>query len=571
MLVLILSTVAVFGTSTSLGAVQATGPTVSSFAVSPASLTAAGGSVDLSADVTNATSCALSANKPVDGLPATGSCSNGTVNDPWVSVSPNSGKTAETYTFYLAVTGTKTVKASVRLTVAPTGGGSADPLDWPAYLFGATHSSDNAATTAITTTDTSSLGSIWNFTPPGNLGNVIYSTPTVYNRGVYIGSQNGSFYDLNETNGAVVWSHYTKQQPETTCTGTDTGGQGFTSSATVAPDPSTEQPTVYVAAPDGYLYAWNASNGHRDWRSVVGIPSKKVNNYFNWSSPVVIDGMIYVGVASSCDNPLVQGGEKVYDQATGDLLATFDTTPPDDVGGSIWSSAMVDSDGVFVTTGNGNFDGGAPGYSESIVRLDPTTLQPEDSWTIPASQAPFDSDFGGSPTSWTADVNGVPTQMVGASNKNGIFYAWNESDLAAGPVWEDQIGNYLGTNGTEQLTAAVWDQSTTQLFLSGNDAEIDRTHYDGSVQDVDPATGDPVWQTGLPGAVMGTPTLDGAGVLAVGTMSGSVYLLDASNGTILNSVSTDDAPVFAQPVFADNDLFIGTVGGGLAVYQVPSA
>ena len=128
---------------------------------------------------------------------------------------------------------------------------------------------------------------------------------------------------------------------------------------------------MYVAAPNGFLYAWNASNGHRVWRSVVAIPSRKQNDYFNWSSPTVANGKIYVGVSSNCDHPLVQGGEKVYDEASGQLLATFDTTPPNDVGGSIWSSALVASDGsVYVTTGNQDPQGGPPGYSQSIVRLD---------------------------------------------------------------------------------------------------------------------------------------------------------------------------------------------------------
>jgi outer membrane protein assembly factor BamB len=564
------SALVVFGMP-SPAAAKPAGTTVSSFAVSPSSLGSQGGEVDLTAHVTDATSCAFSADKPVNGLPVTTSCSNGTVDDPWIVVPTNSGKASITYRFHLAVTGTKTVGASVDLTVAPTGGGPADPLNWSAYLFGATHSSENAAATAITTANASSLGSLWNFTPPGNLGDVIFSTPTVYNGGVYIGSQNGTFYDLNETNGAVVWSHYTTQQPQTTCTGTDTGGQGFASSATVAPDPNSGQTTVYVAAPDGYLYAWNASTGARDWRSVVGIPSKKVNDYFNWSSPTVANGMVYVGVASSCDNPLVQGGEKVYDQATGALLATFDTTPPNDIGGSIWSSALVSGGSVYVTTGNPNFTGGAPGYSYSIVRLDPQTLQPEDYWTIPADEQPFDSDFGGSPTSWTADISGVPTQLVGASNKNGDYYALNASDLAAGPVWQYQIGNYLG--GGETLAAAVWDQTNNELFLSANYTGINGTDYNGSVRSVNPGTGAPIWQAGLPGEVMGTPTLDGAGVLAVPTMNysnsaiGAVYLLNELNGQILGTISTNDDPVFGQPVFADNDLFVGTVGGGLTVYQ----
>ena len=154
------------------------------------------------------------------------------------------------------------------------------------------------------------------------------------------------------------------------------------------PAPQREKATVYVAAPDGFLYAWNARNGRLLWRSVVAIPSEKENDYFNWSSPTVASGKIYVGVSSSCDSPLVQGGEKVYSQATAQLLATFATVPSYDVGGSIWSSAVLDAAGsVYVTTGNPSHQGGPAAYSESIVRLDPNTLEPKDHWSVPREPA----------------------------------------------------------------------------------------------------------------------------------------------------------------------------------------
>jgi outer membrane protein assembly factor BamB len=449
---------------------------------------------------------------------------------------------------------------------------------WPSYLYGVGHSSFNNNDRAITTANASSLSLAWHFTPPGNEGGVIYSSPTVYDGQIYVGSQNGDFYDLNETTGAVVWQHDIGQQTGTTCSEPENGAQGFASTATV--DASTGTAVVYVAAPDGYLYAWNASTGVFLWRSVVAIPSTRVNDYFNWSSPTVYDGKIYVGVASACDDPLVQGGENVYNETTGQLLATFKTTPPNDVGGSIWSSAMMSAAGnVYVTTGNGNSSGGVAGYSESVIELNPNTLAVEGHWTVPASQQIFDSDFGGSATYWTADLNGVQTPMVGASNKNGNYFALQANDLAAGPVWTDPIGSAPKVSiGTEQLTAVIWDQSSNVLFLSGNNTTIHGTSYNGSVQAVNPATGAPIWQTGLPGAVMGTPSMDAAGVLAVGTLDSAslgintgapdaVYLLNGLNGKIVTTVSTDDTGVFAQPVMDDNYLFIDTAGDGIFAYQ----
>ncbi len=85
-------------------------PTVSSFTASPPTLYNNGGTVTLSAVVTNATSCTLSSKKPVPGMPATVACSGGTVTYS-VTLPPNAGKKPVKYKFHLAVAGAKTVKA----------------------------------------------------------------------------------------------------------------------------------------------------------------------------------------------------------------------------------------------------------------------------------------------------------------------------------------------------------------------------------------------------------------------------------------------------------------------------
>ena len=89
--------------------------------------------------------------------------------------------------------------------------------------------------------------------------------------------------------------------------------------------------------------------------------------------------------------------------------------------------------------------------------------------------------------------------------------------------------------------------------------------FAGSIRRLDPATGKVLWATGLPNGVLGAPTLDGAGVLAVGTYGSgttpnAVYLINASTGKILSTVisgSTD----FAQSVFANGMLFTANGNG----------
>jgi outer membrane protein assembly factor BamB len=426
-------------------------------------------------------------------------------------------------------------------------------VNWPQYLYSPAHSSANLAATAITPANAASLTRAWQFVP-GQSG--FLSSPVVYNGVIYIGARNGWFYALDETTGTVIWKRFIGIVPALTC-----GKQGFTATATVAPDPATGNPTIYVYGATGYLYAMNTADGTDVWPpAAVAIPSTTVNDYYAWSSPLVTGGNIYVGISSQCDDPLVRGGLSEFSQASGALENTFFTTPEASVGGSIWSSAATDGQSIYVTTGNGDLD--SLGYS--IIKLSPS-LAEQDIWTVPSNQLVSDSDFGGSPGIWTASPGGVPTTLVGATNKNGIFYALNASDLSAGPVWQRTIGK-----GGANVAAPVFDGA--HLFLAATRTTIKAVAYEGSIREVNPATGSVLWATGLTGKIIGTPTIDGAGVLAVasyGSRGGTnaLWLINAATGQILNTISYGTSSTFAQPVFADGFLLTASQGAlGLQAY-----
>jgi outer membrane protein assembly factor BamB len=435
------------------------------------------------------------------------------------------------------------------------------PTDWPAYLYSTGHSSYNAADTAITPANAGQLIKAWHWkgdaaTLPGQPGPALFSSPTVSGGAVFLGANNGYFYKLDETTGAVLAKVFIGFQPALTCS-----ARGFISTATVTADPSDGQETVYVAAPDGYLYAFNASDLSVKWRSVIDIPSTTVSDYFAWSSPTVANGKIYVGSASHCDKPLTRGSVIAYDQATGTEIARFYTVPSGYLGGGVWSSIAVDSDGyVYASTGTQPKHTPNRFYSVSIVKLDPDTLQVLGSFTVPNSQLGGDSDFGSSPT--------IFGPYVGACNKNGIYYALDRATMQ--PVWETQIGDKSNSANPAQCSAAaIYDGQ--HLYMAGDPTTINGVSYRGSVLEMDPSTGAILWQTGLPDSAIGSPTLNGGGVLAVGTYDftttpNAFYLVNAADGQILTTLSSGGQD-FAQPVFANGRLFLANAGHGLTVWQ----
>jgi outer membrane protein assembly factor BamB len=439
--------------------------------------------------------------------------------------------------------------------------GTSAAQDWPGYLFDNGHSSHNALATAITPSNASTLVEDWSFIDPlptiqGQPGAGFYSSPTVVNGVVYIGSNTGNFYALNEATGAMLWHQLLGFTIGTTCG----RGHGVTSTATLATDPVSGTLTVYVGGGDGYMYALDAATGDIIFRVFVTDVGTTQNTGFIWGSPTIINGRIYLGWASQCDNPLVRSGIKSFDQHTGTLLKTFWTGAQGTTGAGVWSTAATDGRSIWITTGNGD-----AAHSFAIIKLNAGNLRFLTEWINPVGD---DLDWGSSPTLFTARINNMRTTMVGANGKDGFFHALDANNLQNGPIWSFQVGTTEDFSIGADLAAPIWDSTTRRLFVAGNQTTINSTVFAGSVRAFNPADGSIIWERGLTGGpVMGSPTLNGAGVLAAGTYNianvtlNTVYLLNAADGSILTTIPETNNIVFAQPVFAGNHLFVANAGG----------
>jgi len=205
-----------------------------------------------------------------------------------------------------------------------------------------------------------------------------------------------------------------------------------------------------------------------------------------------------------------------------------------------------------------------------VVRLDGRTLQKIGIWTVPVAEQTYDSDFGASPTLFTATVHGIKTKLVGVCNKNGKLYVLDRTNLAAGALWSRRVG-IAGSDPNSCIGGLSWDGE--HLYQGSNTTTIGGTTYPGSIRALDPATGSVVWERGLPSNVINTPTINGSGILAVGTFdlaaptTNTAYLINTTSGAILRTFSGLNGGVFSQLVFADDFVLVPSMSSGMKAYR----
>lgn len=406
------------------------------------------------------------------------------------------------------------------------------PLDstgWPSTFLGDNGRSNfNGAETVINPSTAPTLHPIWEQT---NCCLAPTTTqPVVANGLLYWGSWSGNEHATPFNGGKDVWKRFLglNNHANLSCYPPKAG---VASTGTVATITINGQPTsvLFVGGGNANLFALDAMTGAIIWSAPLGaLPS-----HFLWGSPAVYNGSVYIGMSSFGDCPLVQAKFFQLDAATGKVLKAFSLVPKGCVGASVWGSPTIDEQTgmIYFATGNGGACSQKEPYAISLVELQASDLSFVASWQVPNQGG--DSDFGSTPTLFQATINGTQRNMIGLINKNGAYYALDRTNIAAGPLWQDQLAapKHFGGSGVD-ISSSAWDGTT--LYAAANVTTINGTSCKSSVSAINPADGSFLWQVCLQTGPQWAPVMAVPGLVIVGS-GPTLYVFDSSNGNTLYS------------------------------------
>jgi hypothetical protein len=183
---------------------------------------------------------------------------------------------------------------------------------------------------------------------------------------------------------------------------------------------------------------------------------------------------------------------------------------------------------------------------------------------------------------FSATIGAVTRQLVGAVNKNGIYYVLDRDDLAAGPVWtyvaatKKTVASRACGN-VDAISSSAWAGTGSPVMVAG--LSTSGSSCIGTLAALNPSTGQPEWQILLPGSVEGAVT-EVPGVVAVGT-GPSVELVSSSSGQVLFSYTESTKPVpkglnfgaptgefWAPPTIFGNSLYVANQDGSLKAFSL---
>lgn len=433
------------------------------------------------------------------------------------------------------------------------GANAAASGNWSTYLNNTSRTGFNGAETSITGATAASLHPLWTDTTSS-----VSAEPVQVNGTLFYGSWDGYERAVDAATGMQLWATYLGQTTKSTC---NPPSVGVASTATVGTITLNGVPTqaVFVGGGDHNFYALNAATGAVIWERALGTTSST----FLWSSPLFYRGIIYEGVSSFGDCPLVRGKIVAIRATTGVIRHTLYTAPSGCTGAGVWGSPALDTStgDIYFDTGNSSTLCTEP-LSVAVIQTD-SSLSLLSSWQIPSADHGPDSDFGATPTLFTSGA----TPMLGIQNKNGVYYAFDRSSLGSGPVWKTKIAvaGECPECGQGNISSSAWDG--TYLYVAGGNTTMNGVKCAGSVQALQPDTGNIVWQNCLQG---------GPVIAAVTAVPGAVFLgqgpyfmgFDASTGnTLFSYQDTNAGSDFWGPASISNGAaYIGNQDGTLFAF-----
>lgn len=293
-------------------------------------------------------------------------------------------------------------------------------------------------------------------------GGPVYSSPTVFNGRLYIGSDDHFVYALNAANCHFIWRHRTgnivRSSPITNgkivyvgsnddkvyalnaINGALMPGWPFLTGAPVTSSPrfSTNGQMIYIGSEDHNVYALNAFTGVL----IPGWPFT-TGNAINRSSAAVFNGLIYIG---STDTKLY-----ALNGTTGAFMCSFTASGP--VESSPTVAAVNGTVAVFVGSDG---TGGPPSNNGSFYSLTTGCVL---NWSYVPPAGPTRNWVIDTPA--VATISGV-TEVYFGSLDHSVF-ALDAGTGALIPGWPYVTGNYVDSSPT--IVTGV-------LYIGSNDGNL---------------------------------------------------------------------------------------------------
>ena len=437
------------------------------------------------------------------------------------------------------------------------------------------------------------LKSKWVFTTGGDVS----ATPTVAGDAIYFPDWGGNLFAVKKDSGRLIWSHQISDYD---------GVAGAISRVS----PAVDHDQLII----GDILS---SNQTQDGANVISVDRRtgallwitRVDNHpaaIITGSPVVFDGVVYIGVSSSEEtlaaNPAYpccsfRGSVVALSVKTGEMLwKTFDM--PDNggrtdqySGGAVWQPPAIDPKRgtLFIGTGNNytvtaavvacqnanpKANCAAPDdFFDTALALDLKTgqikwakrLQGFDTWTVACLTSSGPNPNCPVPNSPDFDLGGAGPNLlgniVGFGQKSGIYWALNPDN--GNIVWSTPVGPGSSLGGIEWGTATDGKRIYAEI---GNHDHLPYTLVPsgqqitwGAWSALDAATGKILWQTAdpTPGTIDTGSVSVANGVMYAGSYSGQMYALDTTTGKILWNFASGGT-VIDGPSIVDSTLYWGS-------------
>jgi outer membrane protein assembly factor BamB len=364
--------------------------------------------------------------------------------------------------------------ARVLASLAPTAT-SAVSNDWPMYHHDPQHTGVASGTSDISS---STVGRL-RLRASIPLDGPVISVPSLVGGKAFVGSGNsttaadrsgGTLYRIDLASGAIE-KKFTFANPVNQSPGGPIVGGSRQGYAGIGSSPAVVDGNVYFSGLDGKVYCLNSQTFDVIWVTDLrnadlahGQPVQHQVTAEGWSSPLVVNGRVYVGFGEGesdtfgfvycldaingkviwlfCTNRFTQGANNAPNvvpasAAVSPLPAGFTThADPPMKGVSVWSSLAFDAglNRVYVGTGNSTQGDFQPvpdiQYGSGVLALDATTGQFGGFFGVEAGDnyRPLDSDVdvASSPVLYT--LGGRRVLALGC--KNGSFFVLDASTMA---------------------------------------------------------------------------------------------------------------------------------------------